>query len=100
MCRVEREIEKERLRRVLLDVTDGAIAERVREVGHRRGGLYAIEQRVRHIGANIDMGNIHIRMVTAEEPIELFKSATHRVQSIRRTEVPFAEQGRAVSGSF
>ena len=74
MCGIEREIEKKRLGRVLVDVTDGPIAERVREVRHRRGGLHAVEERIRHARANIDMGNIHIRMVTAEEPVELFKS--------------------------
>jgi hypothetical protein len=79
MCGIEREIEKKRLRCVLLDVPDGAIAERVREIGHRRGGLHAIEQRVRHVRANIDMGHIHVGMVTAEEPKELLKPATHRV---------------------
>src|SRR5262249_49336770 len=43
---------------------------------------------------------VRVRVLTAKKAIELFESATHRVEPIRRTKVPLAEQGRAISGDF
>src|SRR5262245_28135275 len=39
-------------------------------------------------------------MVAAEEPVELFETATHRVQSIRQTKMPFPKQRRTVADRF
>ena len=53
---------------MLLDVSDGSIAERIGEVHHRRGGRHAVQQRVRQVRTNVGMGNRHIRMVAPRNP--------------------------------
>jgi len=84
VCGVECQVQKEGFRRVLLDVTDGTIPEHVSEVRNRHNGLHAVEQRVRHACAHIDIRYLHVGMAGPEEAIKFFKSAWGAVVPMNR----------------
>jgi hypothetical protein len=90
---VVREVEEERARSVSLDEVHRA---RRQGVGEVRGLVHRsppIEQRIGPGWLWVDVG-----MLSGEKSEELVKATRHRMKTLRRSEVPFTEQRRPITG--
>jgi hypothetical protein len=83
---VEREVEEERPRPVSLDEADSAIGQLLGEIPHPFHRLPSVEDRVVARGHGVE-----VRMIAAEESIELVEATLHRMEWCGRSQMPFPE---------
>ena len=89
---VESEVQQEGPGAFAQDEVNRTISEFVGEIGDVRDRLSALEKGVRSAAPDIQ-----VRMLAAQKPVELVEAARHGVELLASTQVPLAEQGRAIT---